>query len=169
MLFLLLVAMLAIFTVVSILYQIKGLQKAIQKWDKFGLLPNYCFFAPNPLLNDYRIVFKRINSEQEEWEEVPIYMEFKIVRIFWNPFKYYNKGLIDSCHFLIDEFNVLENKKGIQFSVFYLNILTLISNFLKEERNYKNESIVRFSIVSSKGIKDIAIDHVMFASYNQII
>lgn len=168
--FLFILVVLTIFTVVSILYQIKKLQKKIQKWDKFGIVPNYSFFAPMPLLSDYRIAYKITNREEQEWEEVPIYIDFNFFRTFWNPFKYYNKGLIDSCHFLIGEYHALENKKVIQLSIFYLNILSLIADFLKDKtKEIDDENTIRFSIISSKGMKDIIIDKIIFASYNQIV
>ena len=55
-------------------------------------------------------------------------------------------------------------------STFYLNILSLIADFLKDKtKEIEDENTIRFSIISSKGMKDIIIDKIIFASYNQIV
>ncbi|MFN5024864.1 MAG: hypothetical protein ACK45I_02865 [Bacteroidota bacterium] len=152
----------------SILYQVKSLQKVIQKIDWFNILPNYSFFAPKPLLNDYRIAFKISTEVNEAWKEIPVYKKFNYIRIVWNPFKYYNKGLIDSCHFLIQDYHRFENKYFIQVSLYYLNILSLVSNFLNRTEG-EGQKTIRFSILKSSGINNVCIDEVIFASFNQII
>jgi hypothetical protein len=163
----LIIGTLAIFTVASVLYQFKSMKSKLVKFDKLNILPNYSFFAPKPFENDYRLVYKIIAEEESEWTEVPMYRKFNLLRIFWNPFKYYNKGMIDSCQFLLTEFNALKNKNFIQVSESYINILLVISKCLN--RKEKNTETIRFAILASEGIKSVKIKNVVFASFHQII
>ncbi|MDB5127092.1 hypothetical protein [Mucilaginibacter sp.] len=153
---------LAIFFIASVFYQVKSLQGKFAKFDILHLLPNYSFFAPRPMVNDYRLVYKIIGSE--EWLEVPLYKYFSLQRIFWNPFKYYNKGMIDCFNFLIAEFNNLaeDNKDFILISENYLNILMLIVDHIKDK-----EATIRFAIVAAEGVETIQITDVIFASAYQ--
>lgn len=166
MVLIILIVVLAIFTIASILYQIKKLQPSVQKIDKFNLLPNYSFFAPRPLSTDYRIAFTVNSKENKEWVEVPMYKDFNVFRFIWNPFKYYNKGFIDSCQFLLQEYQALDEKKFIQISLYYLNFLTIISKVIKPKE--ENQQI-RYVLMNSNGIKTISLEKVVFASFNQII
>jgi len=158
---------LATFFVASALFQIKKIQSIIAKYNFLGLLPNYSFFAPKPLVNDFRLVYKLVSSEEQEWIEVPMYRRFSLVRVFWHPFKYYNKGMIDTCQFLMQEFRALETKKYIQLSLHYLTVLLAISKHVKSSGIDCSE--VRFAIVTSEGREDLKISKVLFASYNQLL
>lgn len=161
----LIVGMLAVFTTASIFYQIKNLQPRLRKFDKLGLLPNYSFFAPKPIANDYRLVYKIITETDSDWLEVPMYKPFRLIRIIWNPFKYYNKSFIDTCHFLVMEFNALENKKFIQVSLHYISILMMLSEYLKKKE--EKDVTIRFAIVASGGSNKVNLEKIMFASYHQ--
>lgn len=165
--FYIVITILAIFIIASIFYQIKSLKSIIGKFDKFNLLPNYSFFAPKPFTNDYRLVYKIICDNDSEWIEIPMYKKFDFFRIIWNPFKYYNKGMIDTCQFLLGEFHALENKNFIKISASYLNILLVISKFLKVEK--EDAITIRFAILSSEGNDSVKIKNVVFASFHQII
>lgn len=158
------VSVLAVFSTASILFQIKTLQPRLRKFDKLGLLPNYSFFAPKPIANDYRLVYKMIGKSDSEWQEFPMYKSFTPTRILWNPFKYYNKAFIDASHFLLMEFHAIENKKHIQVSLNYLSILIMLSEYLREK-----DCTVRFAIVTSKGCTSLEIEKILFASYHQKI
>jgi hypothetical protein len=163
----LIIVVLAIFTIASTFFQIKSLQPKLRKIDKFGLLPNYSFFAPKPIANDYRLVYKIISDTNTDWKEIPMYNQFSLLRIIWNPFKYYNKSFIDTSHFLLTEFDVLEDKKFIQISLHYLSILMVISEYLNK-KGLKDVTI-RFSIVASGGGSQVKLEKVLFASYYQKI
>lgn len=158
------ISTLAIFTLASVFCQIKSIKNLVAKFDKFQFLPNYTFFAPIPISHDYRIVYQI--QDCNEWKEVNVYNRFYLLRCVWNPAKYYQKGIIDSCQFLQQEYVNLNDKKIIKISLHYLNICTLISKTISQVN--KNTSI-RFSIVISKGVEDIRIKKVLFTSSNQII
>lgn len=167
MMFYVISGILAIFLVASFLYQIKPLQPKLSKVDKLHILPNYSFFAPKPLTNDYRLVYKVISENETEWLELPMYKAFTPTRLFWNPFKYYNKGMIDTCQLLLNEFHSLENKNFIKVSSNYINIFLVISKCLKLTKD--QSATVRFAILSCEGCEDVKVKNVIFASSNQLI
>jgi hypothetical protein len=159
-------SILLLFNLATILFQIKPLKSILSKWDKLNILPNYSFFAPKPLMNDYRLVYKVLKEDEAaEWLEVPMYNNFSPVRLLWHPFKYYNKGMIDTFQFLLQEFEAVENKKYIRLSLPYLSILMVIAKYLKQQ-NLENVC-VRFAFLQSEGVGEIKIKNVVFASYHQ--
>ncbi|MGK4568062.1 hypothetical protein [Flavobacterium sp. 3HN19-14] len=144
------------------MFQIKSLQRKLSRLDFLHILPNYSFFAPRPLENDYRLVFKFIPEEENDWVEVPLYIGITANRFFYNPFKYYNKGMIDCFNFLIAEFNDLENKKLILVSENYLNVLRLIASHVKH-----NNTVIRFAILTSAGVDEVKVANILFLSAHQ--
>lgn len=161
------IIVLAIFMVASTLYQIKYFQKYLNEFDKLQLLPNYSFFAPKPYANDFRLVYKLNEDLNTNWEELDMYKEFTFKRIIWNPFKYYNKGMIDICQYLIQEQNVINDKEVLKSSVNHINIILSIYRFLKD--NNINVESVKFAIITSEGDKDLKIKSLVFCSNFQNI
>lgn len=158
-----LITILAVFTIASIVFQVKKCQAPMHKYDKLHLLPNYSFFAPRPYSSDYRLVYKLVDGGKgEDWQEVKMYDSFKVRRCLWNPFKYYNKGFIDTSNFLIGEYHALKEKHIIKISENYINILKVVADDVVQPG-----STVRFAIVTSKGIHELSIEQIMFASYHQ--
>lgn len=163
----LVIGFLVIFAIASLLYQIKPLQRPLRKIDRWNLLPNYSFFAPKPLTNDYRLLYRVTTEDAGEWVEIPMYHGFRASRVVWNPYKYQNKALVDTCNFLVAEFNALQDKHFIRVSLHYLTILVTISRHLGPARRQGQK--VRFAIVESAGANNVAIERVLFASYTQLL
>ena len=161
----LVIAILAVFTVLSIVHQIRPLQRHLQKFDRFGLLPNYSFFAPRPLTSDYRLVYKIATDDDAEWVEIPICAEAGALRLLWNPGKYVNKAFVDTCNFLIAEFHALSQKTLIQLSLNYLTLLLTVARHLRHADG--QAEAVRFAVVTTAGGDRTGIERVMFASFNQ--
>src|SRR4051812_18040044 len=110
----LVVGMFVVFAIASVLYQIRPLQRHLRQVDRWGVLPNYSFFAPKPLTNDYRLIYSVTRDDPRRWIEIPMYGQVTPSRLFWNPGKYQNKALVDTCNFLIAEFNALSDKSFIR-------------------------------------------------------
>jgi hypothetical protein len=158
-----LITILAIFTIASIVFQVKKCQAPLNKYDKLHLLPNYSFFAPLPYSSDYRLVYKLVDEGvEDDWHEVKMYNTFHLKRCVWNPFKYYNKGFIDTSNFLVGEFHALKEKHVIKISENYINLAKVVAGEVEQPG-----ATVRFVVVTSKGIHELSIDRVMFASYHQ--
>lgn len=155
------------FYCLSILYQFKKGKEILKNYKVGGLLPNYSFFAPKPYTNDFRVIFKKNNSEDCTWEELDMYKSFSIKRLLWNPFKYYNKGMIDICQFLMRDYNILKDKEKIKVSSHHLNIVLSIYRYLQHQGE-KVEHI-KFAIVTSEGTKELKITGLLFNSNYQKI
>ena len=63
--------------------------QTIKSYDVFGLLPNYKFFCPNPVRNDYHLYYRqrRVADEWNDWQEIRIPTRHPLFSMFWNPGK----------------------------------------------------------------------------------
>lgn len=154
---------LIIFTLVSILYQFGFFKKKFERINKLRILPNYSFFAPNPFKADYRLLCKVGLPDEGSWVELKTHKQFNLSRIAWNPSRYYNKAVIDACRRTMTDFKHLENKNLIKLSSNYIVMLSFISDFLATAKD--NETIVRFAIVSTKGLEKIDLEDIYFFSF----
>lgn len=159
---------LATLTVASVFHQINYTKGKLGRWDTWGILPNYSFFAPNPINRDFRLVYRLMDEADGTWKEVPIFNISFIYKSLWNPFKYYNKGIIDTCQQLAMDFNNTENKNLVQLSPGYLRILEMIAGYLY--RQQQTSGVVRFAIVSSVyDDGNLKLNNVEFASFQHSI
>ena len=144
------IILLSLFTFLSIIVQFPFAKDFFNKIDKTQLLPNYSFFAPYPMMEDLRLVYKEDITESE-WEEIEMLAPTLVSRLTINPDKYYVKGFIDSFNFLLMELKALEEDKKnfIQFSSFYINMLQLVEDDIKN-KNKKIITPIRFAIVSTE-------------------
>jgi|GEM_PF-3331021 len=166
------ITILSSFTVLSVVYQLKSKfnLKKIWKWDKYGIIPNYSFFAPLPLTNDFRIIYRITSNEdtKNNFEELSAY-QYKNWYIFlFNPFKYYNKGLIDLCVSLMKEYKSLEedSKNFIQVSSNYIGILKVITDGIK---SHDINDEIEFSIVVTQDLFEDRKASVVFRSFRHKI
>jgi hypothetical protein len=163
------IGLLSLFTLASVLNQFKQfdrLQRVLRRLDGWHLLPYYSFFAPRPMTNDSRIIY-RLSSASEEWIELPVHRHPGPRRMIWNPDKYLNKALVDTCKFLMTEYHLLADKRFIRISLYYLTILMTISRHLGDRRGPR--ATVRFAIVTSGGGSDPSIKDVVFVSNDQLL
>lgn len=140
------------FLLLSMFFQMRGKLpfKKIWRFDTYGIMPNYSFFAPNPLTNDFRVVFRLSTPNGNEgFQEIRLYKFKKWYRFVLNPFKYYNKGLIDLCVALIHEYKHLDEdaKNFIQISANYLGIFNVIKNELMASQKNCTNGELEFSIL----------------------
>jgi hypothetical protein len=133
---------LSLWFVVSAIGQIPRF-KAIRTYDPLSLIPNFSFFAPKPLENDYHFVFrcKYRDGEISNWVELPYCEKRRPWSPIWNPDRRQQKALIDSCSMLMRYISFLreslarnkqKNQKrnpvlAVQTSVPYLNLLNHVS------------------------------------------
>ena len=162
--FYLIVATLVVFSAASVIYQWDACKPTLRRFDPCGFLPNYSFFAPMPMVNDYRLVYRLDPDQSGEWKEIPICSLLGSERTFYNPDKYCNKAFIDSSNFLIKEYAGLEskNKQFIQLSTYYIGILQLVAYSIQRER--AKPWIARFAVVSSENTDELKIKSVIFSS-----
>jgi hypothetical protein len=93
----LLTAVLAIWLVLSIVYQCSSrIQFVLNRFDPFGLLPNWSLFAQDASTEDYRLVYRDLdnNDISSGWHEAPICRR-RIFHFVWNPDKHKAKAFTD--------------------------------------------------------------------------
>ena len=162
------ITLFSVATVLSIAFQMRERLpfKSFWRFDRFGLLPNYSFFAPKPLMQDFRVVFRLTNeSKNDEWQELPMYENLSISKTLYNPFKYYNKGMIDICMSLLKEMKNLkeEQKDFIQVSANYLGIFNVIKKNI--DRKEAISKRIEFAIISTEDFKQKRKIKILFRSF----
>lgn len=94
---LLLTAVLAIWLILSMVYQCSSrIQFVLNRVDPFGLLAGWSFFAQEASTEDYRLVYRDIenNDISSGWHEAPISRR-RIFHFVWNPDKHKAKAFTD--------------------------------------------------------------------------
>lgn len=121
-----------------------SIQKGIRDWtfikqyDVFHILPEWNFFAPNPGIHDYHILYRDVllTGEFTRWVEVNPVEWRPWYTCFWNPGRRYRKAILDLCtHFgmVLENADQKPSDDRIKLSIPYLTLLILISNI---QRNY---------------------------------
>lgn len=163
----------------SVLGQIPAL-KSIRRYDQLSLIPNFSFFAPKPMENDYHFVFrwKYPDGEISNWVELPYCEKRRPWSSVWNPDRRQQKALIDSCSMLMRYIAYLRQvlarrdrreKRNpvlaIQTSIPYLNLL----NHVSVVRDSGEAVGVQFAVLSDPGpLLDLKSRVVFLSSLHQL-
>lgn len=121
----------ALWFIVSVLVQFvpSGLDEKLRKYDYFSLLPRWTFFAPNPGVTDFHLLYRdRLeNGVFGHWKEIPLTEKRSIRKALWNPEKRNSKLLTDSVRGLI-RISGLYSSRGYKTTLPYLVILNFVSS-----------------------------------------
>ena len=129
--------------IISILSQFRRFKwiKLLKYYDPFALIPSWYFFAPNPGVTDYRVLYrdKLFDGQFTVWKEVD-YHRSSLLHAIWNPEKRRRKAITDTCSFLLQTASKKTKSKRLLVSVPYLAILTYVvsmpHNNLSEYRQF---------------------------------
>lgn len=102
----------------------------IQKYDYFSLVPLWTFFAPNPGVTDYHLMYREVLNDESirDWEEIALSDERTILAAFWNPQKRVKKTMSDSVQTIVELSEKLrEDQTAIKLSIPYLCILNYLT------------------------------------------
>ncbi len=137
--------------------------KTIRSYDPLSLIPNFSFFAPKPLENDYHLVIrcKYRDGEISNWVELPYCEKRRAWSPLWNPDRRRQKALIDSCSMLMRYIGALreglaktktKNQRknpvlAVQTSLPYLNLLNHVSLL----QDHPEAVAVQFAVLSDPG------------------
>ncbi|TFZ62440.1 hypothetical protein E4631_25120 [Hymenobacter sp. UV11] len=141
---------LILYALLSIIYQIEGrVKNKLAELDRMGLLPSWAFFAPNPGISDFRIIFKDYLDDKTEsdWEEVNLYSNKSFYRFLWNPDKLMQKCIYDCIQSFLLKAVDSHNQSLLILSWDYIKLLELVI----EEQHKLTTSKIRFVILSSQG------------------
>lgn len=101
--------LLTLWVALTVGLQVPGLRTMIRRLDVLLLLPEYRFFAPNPIQYDYHLLYQDEfgDGSVSGWTEVCKLQDRRVVDVVWNPGKRERKALIDAIN-LLNEISPLE-------------------------------------------------------------
>ena len=122
--------LLAVFLVVTAVAQIRHpAVMSLRRFDFFGLLPAWWFFAPDPAKGDYSLVLRQQHGERQvtDWVELRVVSKRRWWACVWNPWRRQSKTFFDIATDLMDHSRVVSPVQ-IQASVPYLLLLCFVSD-----------------------------------------
>ena len=96
----------------------------VRRWDVFGLIPSFSFFAPNPVSSDCHLLYRHLLSDGSftGWTEAFLWRPVSL-RFLWNPDRRAEKSISDATTSLVRRTDAL----SVRFSVPYLLLLNYVS------------------------------------------
>jgi len=155
---------LGIWLFLSTIAQFSGVKwiKKVKDWDHFKVIPSWAFFAPNPGVTDYQLLYRDrlFDGQFSNWKEVQ-YRNTSFLRSMWNSEKRRRKAIADSCKFLLQSISKNSNNKSVVLSIPYITILTYIMSMPKSPLcEYRQFLIARtFGYISSSQPDILFISH----------
>lgn len=126
----------------------------IRQIDPWGLLiPDWRFFAPNPGIHDYHLLYRNrlASGEQLPFHEVGYLEERSLRHIFWHPHRRLEKVLFDVTAEILRYIGEKELGSGLTVSVPYLTLLTYIDRHCD---HHPDAVAAQFLIAASGGYDD---------------
>lgn len=121
--------------------------QAIRRWDVFGLIPSFSFFAPNPASSDCHLLYRHLlrDGSFTRWTEAFIWRPV-LWRFLWNPDRRAEKSISDATSGLARR----TDATGVRFAVPYLLLLNYVGSL---PRNI-NAVGVQFALMGSSEYSD---------------
>jgi hypothetical protein len=112
----------------SLLVYVPSINARIRRLDRFALVPEWRFFAPNPGRHDFHLLFRDKFSDDTKsyWKEVCPISHHGVGNMILNPSKRRNKALFDCTQELTKHINARD--KTLELSVPYLTLLNYVSH-----------------------------------------
>jgi len=129
-------------------FNILRLENFFRRWDIFSLLPRWSFFAPNPGVTDYHLLYRDKDQENEcgRWYEYAIASKRTLVGAVWNPRKRTKKALADTVQTLIRSSKEMTPAQ-YKTSICYIALVNFISSLPRNEES----KATQFMIMESYG------------------
>jgi hypothetical protein len=136
------VAIFSIWFLLSVGFQIAPISAKIGRFDRFGFLPRWTFFAPNPGTYDHHLVYRECGADVDvssiekldsvgpllsPWQQVERLNGGVCIPFIWNPHRRVTKTVTDIVNTLVVARTHLNNPDFIQFTVEYFMLLHLIA------------------------------------------
>jgi hypothetical protein len=148
---------------VTMLFQIDrvGWTHWLKRHDYFAMIPVWTFFAPNPGTTDIHLLYRDrlTDGAVTRWKEVPLHTSF--LRVFWNPQKRFQKGLLD----LSDDLrrHALNHVQRAEFILLHTGFIALLT-FVTRQPHAPFATFTQFVIARSFGYHAETEAEVMFLS-----
>jgi hypothetical protein len=131
--------------------------------DLLGLVPDWRFFCPTPIRNNYFILYRDFINENEitNWMELTLCPPRHFYNFFWNVGRKYRKSYLDVCIELIGI--ATQSKKSEDFIVGSISYLSILNHISRIPRNGKIE-LTQFAIMTRSSIDKNAETLLIFLS-----
>jgi hypothetical protein len=133
----------------SVLGQVPWSQLAfLRRWDVFGLIPHWSFFAPRPSRFDFHLLYRDVLADgvATAWREIPIVAPLHWSCAVWNPARRSKKALFDAVNALLNDLQT-QNIEALYLSVSYLLLLHHVS----EQPHFIGAHTTQFMLMGSQG------------------
>ncbi|SDK49484.1 hypothetical protein SAMN04487820_108249 [Actinopolyspora mzabensis] len=123
----------------------------IRRLDQFNLLfPDWRFFAPNPGIHDYHLLYRDTlpSGEVTSWSEIGHIEERKPHHIVWHPHRRLEKTLFDIVAEILRFSGESEAKRDMALTVPYLTLLNYITHRYPHAPNARS---TQFLVAASGG------------------
>ncbi len=127
----------------------------MSKIDVFNLLPVWTFFAPNPGITDYKLLYRirKKDGHVSKFKNINLNQRKSILNAFWNPDKRSQKALSDLVQelkqFIFNNEISDENQNLIKLTLGYITILNYCTGL--EKTNDNDADSVQFMILETYG------------------
>ena len=146
-----------IFILILVLTALKEIKKLDALLGRFPVamqyIPTWSFFAPNPNIHDYHLLYRTISNDGAVQDWVHAYsVEERPLRCFlWHPEKNFSKAFLDVALELIQFSSKTQDKRQICASLPYLHLLSFLDSLpiLREK--------IQFMILTNSRIYDYEI------------
>lgn len=149
-----------IWALICVLVYIPRLKLFIRQRDRFMLIPEWRFFAPNPAQGDFHLLYQDTfpDGSCTNWTEVRPTIERSWWNIVWNPGKRECKALFDAVNLL--NMRIAISGKSLEGSIPYLTLLNHVSSL---PRSF-TPTFTRFLLMKSHGASPEKEPEAMFFS-----
>jgi hypothetical protein len=154
--------------VLSVFFQFRKLSAKMSRYDPLGLLPRWTFFAPNPGIYDYHIVYRAIAGEDTKvnesftatsWQNIQIFRASSAIPFLWNPERRVSKTVSDATNSII---GVLRQSTKGQDLVCYTPAYFLITHLAQRATALGTK--IEWAIVRSHGFRGDRVISPVFVS-----
>src|SRR5919112_1882947 len=158
------IVILGIWLLLSIIAQFNEIKwtQRIRDQDHFKVIPSWTFFAPNPGISDYQILYRDMlfDGQLSNWKEIS-YRNMSILHSMYSSDKRRRKAIAESCKILLQDANNDPENKSILISIPYLTILTYIMSMPKNRLCENRQFLIArtFGYIQSKQPEILFISH----------
>ena len=124
--------------------------KKVAEYDRWLLLPQWTFFAPNPGCTDYRLLYRDLDEQKQpfEWREIPLVRRRSYWDGVWNPDKRRSKCLFDLTQTVVIIRQEYDNPAATMISIPYL----ALAHYVDREPAHPGAKFRQFMVVQTHGI-----------------
>ncbi|GGY13088.1 hypothetical protein [Streptomyces anandii] len=124
----------------------------VRRRDICSLLPNWRFFAPDPAMCDYHLLYRTVDADgtASRWHDASGIEERKPLQILWFPTRRVDKAVFDACHDILpvlDEgFETAAHAPGYRLVTEYLR-----ARITSRGDSYRQARGFQFAMATSTG------------------